>query len=69
MKKHLAMIGIARKGGAFQIRTAENKKEAIEPKKCPDCDGFGEYSFPESSGVDKSNGWYKCETCNGTGEK
>lgn len=34
---------------------------------CPSCDGKGEYCFPEASGVDMSDGWYKCDHCAGTG--
>ena len=38
-------------------------------KECFYCDGKGEYSFPEAFGTDGSDGWYKCEMCNGTGLK
>ena len=34
---------------------------------CKSCDGSGAYSFPEAASVDMSDGWYKCDRCNGTG--
>lgn len=35
---------------------------------CPSCNGYGEYSFPEASSIDMSDGWHKCDRCNGTGK-
>ena len=34
---------------------------------CPGCDGRGQYSFPEASGVDGTDGWYTCDRCDGRG--
>ena len=38
--------------------------------KCPYCDGYGETGFPEATSVDtRSDGYYECSWCNGTGER
>ena len=44
---------------------SDTKPTTTEP--CPACNGQGEYSFPEASSCDGSDGWYKCLYCNGTG--
>lgn len=36
--------------------------------KCPDCNGKGEYSFPEAAAIPICDGWFLCQKCNGTGE-
>jgi DnaJ-class molecular chaperone len=49
-------------------------KKSTEPKvtnkkdrECPDCDGEGQYSFPEAAWMPGDDGWYKCDRCDGTG--
>jgi DnaJ-class molecular chaperone len=39
----------------------------INDRQCPDCDGEGEYSFPEAAWAQGDDGWYKCDRCDGTG--
>ena len=41
----------------------------LDEEKCVYCDGTGEYCCPEFAGADGSDGWYKCEECDGTGSK
>jgi hypothetical protein len=46
----------------------ERRDEVEKVKMCKACEGTGEYSFPEGAGCTRSDGYFKCDQCNGSGE-
>jgi len=60
-------FGVADNVYVVEKNRVENKPTELDALPCPACGGRGQYSFPEASGVDGTDGWYTCDRCDGRG--